>query len=397
MKYFSKIIMFILMTGLVFGQTYLINETFGTVPPSGWTNGAVAPISGSSGYDDAACLVFDENKTGNAINIVTSAVTDPDRVAFWYAADNNAYTGTFTVKYSTSSSGPWTSWISVGSASLTYAQSGTEFPGASGTYYFQLERTGSTGNRKNLLIDVFQVTQSIVTSTSSISGFIYEPSFGPSQEQTFTVSGSDLTADLVVTATTNYEISKSTGSGFTSDTLTFPQYSGSVSSKTVYVRLKAGLTAGAYDSETITLSSTGKFSKTVTCNGDVLVGINVSTETLSNFNYDPGSGPSSEQDFSVYGQGLVADLVITAPTNYEISKSTGSGFTPDTLSFPEYAGSVSSKTIYVRLKAGLSQGSYDSENITLSSTGKENKTVSCSGFVGPCILNIKVFIEGSLW
>ena len=386
----------ILFAGIAYGQNYLINETFGTVPPSGWTNGAVAPTSGTSGYDDSANLTFDENKTGSAVSIVTSAVTDPDRVEFWYSASSNAYSGTFTVEYSTSSTGPWTPWVSVGTASLSYAQSATEFPGGVGTYYFQLQRTGSSGNRKDLYIDVFQVTQSIAVSTGSLTGFLYEPSNGPSTEQTFSVSGSDLTADLVLTAPTNYEISKSTGSGFTSDTLIFPQYSGTVSSKTVYVRLKSGLSTAAYNNETITISSTNKFSKSVICSGDVRDAITISTVSLSNFNYDPGSGPSSEQSFTVSGQDLIANISISAPTDYEVSTTSGSGFGSNVSLVPS-GGIVNTTTVYVRLKAGLSQGTYNNENMSISSTGKVSKTLACSGFVGPLVLNIKVFVEGSLW
>ena len=38
-------------------------------------------------------------------------------------------------------------------------------------------------------------------------------------------------------------------------------------------------------------------------------------------------------------------------------------------------------TIYVRLKSGLSAGDYNSEVITISSTGASNETVTCSGTV----------------
>ena len=395
MKLYTRILIIVLVAGMAFGQTYLINESFGSVPPSGWTNGAVAPTAGSSGYDDSACLEFLENKTGSAISIVTSSVTDPDRVTFWYSSNNNAFSGTLTVQYSTSSSGPWTPWISVGSASTTYTQSGTEFSGASGTYYFQLTRTGSTGNRKDLYIDVFQVTQSIVVSTSSLTGFNYEPSNGPSAEKTFTVSGSNLTANIVLTAPTNYEISTTSGSGFGAN-LTLTQSGGTVNTTTIYVRLKSGLSEGSYNGETISITSTDKFGKSVTCSGDVRTSISTSTAILDDFKYDTGAGPSTEQSFTVSGQDLTANIIVTAPADYEVSSTSGSGF-GSSVTLTQVGGIVSATSIYVRLKAGLSQGLYNNEDITVSSTGKTSKTVTCSGFVGPCILNVKVFIEGALW
>ncbi len=110
--------------------------------------------------------------------------------------------------------------------------------------------------------------------------------------------------------------------------------------------------------------------------------ISVNPTTLTGFSYIEGSGPSSEQSFTISGSNLTANISITPPTNYEISTGTGGSFSatnPITLS--QSGGSVGSTTIYVRLKAGISTGDYNSEDITASSTGASNKTVTCSGSV----------------
>ncbi len=111
-------------------------------------------------------------------------------------------------------------------------------------------------------------TPAITLSTSSLTGFTYEEGSGPSTEQTFTVEGSDLTNDITLTAPTNYEISETSGSGYTSP-ITLTQSGGTVSTTTIYTRLKAGLSTGDYNSEDITAASTGATSKTVTCSGSV--------------------------------------------------------------------------------------------------------------------------------
>jgi len=102
--------------------------------------------------------------------------------------------------------------------------------------------------------------------------------------------------------------------------------------------------------------------------------------TLTGFTYLHGSGPSTQQTFTVNGSNLSGDIIISAPTNYEISKTSGSGYTTP-LTFTQSGGSVSTTTVYVRLKAGLSAGNYNNELITANSTGASDKTVTCSGNV----------------
>lgn len=118
---------------------------------------------------------------------------------------------------------------------------------------------------------------------------------------------------------------------------------------------------------------------TVTANSSTPT-ITLTPTSLTGFNYTKDAGPSTEQTFTVEGTNLTADISIAAPTNYEISLSSGSGYTtPITLT--QTGGTVSSTTVYVRLKSGLAVGTYNSEDITLSSAGATNKTVTCSGEV----------------
>ncbi|MDP8204248.1 MAG: lamin tail domain-containing protein [Candidatus Tenebribacter mawsonii] len=119
-------------------------------------------------------------------------------------------------------------------------------------------------------IELVGLTQTITLSTSSLTGFTYEEGSGPSSEQSFTAEGSNLTADISIAATTNYEISTGTGGSFSAtNPITLTQSGGSVASTPIYVRLKAGLAVGDYNSENITATSTDATNKTVTCNGTV--------------------------------------------------------------------------------------------------------------------------------
>jgi hypothetical protein len=110
--------------------------------------------------------------------------------------------------------------------------------------------------------------------------------------------------------------------------------------------------------------------------------INVTPSVLSGFSYVEGLGPSSEQSFDISGSDLTDDISITPPIDYEISTGTGGSFVPtDPIVLTQTGGTVSSTTIYVRLKEGLTLGEYNGENITATSTGADDRTVTCNGSV----------------
>lgn len=110
--------------------------------------------------------------------------------------------------------------------------------------------------------------------------------------------------------------------------------------------------------------------------------ITVMPSSLSGFTYGEGNGPSSEQSFTVSGAALTGDLTLTPSTNYEISTGTGGSFSATNLiTLTPSSGTVANTPIYVRLKAGLTQGTYNGESITAASTGADNKNVSCDGSV----------------
>jgi len=227
-------------------------------------------------------------------------------------------------------------------------------------------------------------TPTISVNPATLTGFNYVAGAGPSTTQTFSISGSNLTANISIAASTDYEISLSQASGYTTP-LTLTQSGGTVAATTIYVRLKAGLAAGNYNSEVITASSTGATNQTVTCSGSVsstTPTISVNPATLTGFTYVTGSGPSATQTFSISGTNLTANISIAAPTNYEISLTQASGYTTP-LTLTQTGGSVAATTVYVRLKAGLAAGDYNGELITASSTGATNQTVTCSGTVTP--------------
>ena len=108
---------------------------------------------------------------------------------------------------------------------------------------------------------------SITTSVSSLSDVGYSTVDFSQQVKSFTVSGSSLTANVTVTAPTNYEVCKTSGGTYTSS-VTFDKGSGTLATSTVYVRLQSGKTAGNYSGD-VACSSSGATTKNVAVSGSV--------------------------------------------------------------------------------------------------------------------------------
>ena len=103
--------------------------------------------------------------------------------------------------------------------------------------------------------------------------------------------------------------------------------------------------------------------------------ISVSPSTLSGFSYTVGAGPSAEQSFTLSGSNLDGSSVtVTGSANYEVSLSSGSGY-GTSLNVNYTAPALSSTTIYVRLKSGLSAASYNGETLTCDDNGTDRKSV----------------------
>jgi hypothetical protein len=213
---------------------------------------------------------------------------------------------------------------------------------------------------------------------SSVTGLDYFEGSGPSAEGVFQIDGINLTADVLVTAPANFEVSLSSGGIFTSS-VTLTQSSGTASGA-VYVKLVSGLSPNTY-TDNANVTSAGTDSQTVSLSGTVTAADTQITVTafLDDFTYIASEGgPSPEDSFSVEGLFLQADVIIAAPANYEVSLTTATGFASSVNITPDQSGTVVSTAVFVRLAAGLSVATY-SGDFTISSTGVTDQLIAVNG------------------
>jgi len=220
-------------------------------------------------------------------------------------------------------------------------------------------------------------------SKTSLTNFTYSFGNGPSALQSFNISGSGLTSNILITAPTGYELSTYSGTSFSgSSTINLNQTGGSVSLINIYVRLKKELAVGTY-SDNILIETTGTTTKQINLSGYVseTTGITISTTKITGFEYITNSGPSAEKSFEITGFNLNSYVVVSAPSNYEVSTTNGANFSGSGQILIDQA-SVSGQTlrIYIRLNAGLAAGAYNG-NLTVSSSGATTKTISLTGNV----------------
>ena len=223
------------------------------------------------------------------------------------------------------------------------------------------------------------VSDPTISLGGTIASLDYYENNGPSSEGDFSVSGSNLTNDITVSVSSNFEISLASGSGFAS-TVTVSQTAGTAEATTIYVRLSSGLSPETYDG-VVTASSNGATDSTLSISGIVSPENPEFTVTtnLDDFNYLASTGgPSPEDSFSVEGLFLQDDISITATVNYEVSLTTATGFGSSVTITPNQSGTVASTDVFVRLAGSLSAGNY-SGDITITSTGVADEIITVNG------------------
>jgi len=107
--------------------------------------------------------------------------------------------------------------------------------------------------------------------------------------------------------------------------------------------------------------------------------LNVNTSQMV-FYYQWKYGPSISKVTSLSGEYLTGDVILTPPTNFEISLN-NTEFKNTAVTLSPVNGRVESTVIYVRLKSGLEEGAYTG-NIQVSTSGTAAQTIPCSGTVG---------------
>lgn len=159
-----------------------------------------------------------------------------------------------------------------------------------GVYNNQDWRSYTTihANIKETQIEIFVLGEAptpvldpeFTVSATQMEGFTYEQGEGPSAAKTFTVSGKNLTENIVVSTTENFEISLTENGTYTSSLALTPSETGTIEATSIYVRLTAGLARETYTGQ-IEIAYTGMQPKSIVLSGNVTISNAVATPTFT--------------------------------------------------------------------------------------------------------------------
>jgi hypothetical protein len=236
--------------------------------PAGWSNSGCSPRLTTFACTGSNATIFDTDGDSRTLNFIGT----PDQLTFKLKRASMSGASALTVQESADG----VSWNTIG----TYGTAGgattiTDCDDIvlglnSSTRYIRWTYAKATGNcdMDDVSVTPLGTTPTITVSPSTLTNLNYVFDNGPSTPQSFTISGINLTNNIILTAPTNYEISLTIGFGYT-NSIVLNQIAGNVANTTIYVQLKAGLAVGTYNAEIITATSTGASPESVTCSGSV--------------------------------------------------------------------------------------------------------------------------------
>jgi hypothetical protein len=187
------------------------------------------------------------------------------------------------------------------------------------------------GFRDNIIVNGFVTPEdspSIFISKTALNDFYYMEGPGTSETQSFTLIGNNLTGDLTVTGSTNYEVSLDSSNFFPS--LLVNNTGGNVLSTPIFVRLKSGLTVADYN-EIVTVTGGGASQRQINCTGFVSPYNLVINEILSDA-YPDGSIDSNNDGVSDYVEDQFIELVNFGIVDINLTNFTIKVFHPFTQS-----------------------------------------------------------------
>ncbi len=256
---------------------------------NGWTfvdvegemNWTVASYQGNhyayaNGYNHGAnedwCIspAFDLSAYSNPVLTFRTAknYNGPDLEVFFSNNYNgtNPSAATWTPLTCALSTGSWT-WVESGAIDLSSFSGTNCYIG----FKYTCEESSAAGWEVDDILLVGQTSDPVVTVTPlALTGFTYMEGNGPSDEQSFTVSGLNLSGNVVIAEAADYEISLASGDDFAAQSpITLSPSNGTIEETSVYVRLKAGLAVGEYNEEDITVTCADVDDIEVTCSGNV--------------------------------------------------------------------------------------------------------------------------------
>lgn len=221
----------------------------------------------------------------------------------------------------------------------------------------------------------------LTLTPTELSGFQYTFGEGPSQSLSFAVTGSDLTANVSVVASQDFEVA-TTAEGPFADNISLTPAESLVDAN-VYVRMKSGLAIGSYAGD-VTVT-TGTLNATVALSGTVLEDqspvLNANPTSLSGFTYDfEDGGPSEVDNFVFGGDFLVGPAYVYPSESFEVTTQSDSPFHAENPATVYHQGNFFGIKIYVRMKAGLEVGTYE-EQLMAVTEGADTLYINVSGTV----------------
>ncbi|MBO0356577.1 T9SS type A sorting domain-containing protein [Hymenobacter sp. BT186] len=373
-----------------------LSDAMGAFPTNTTDNiigsGSASPISASipagtpsgTGYrvrvlNDAPVTYGSNNGTSLTVNLapasnpVTVSPTAPQTFAVTGSGTTitatATTTSTYTWQYSTSSTGPFLTGIA-GATAATYQPRAVDFGGA-GTYYVVAQATSIgacnpvTGQSAPVAVTITAPTPQVVVSQAVVPDFGSLTTDAASAAKSFTVSGSGLTAPLLITPPAGFEIRTGT-QPFSCCVIELQPNGGTIGTTTIEVRF-APTAVQAYQA-TIPVSSTGLAAQSVAVSGTSVAPVYPATlSTAALTNITPTSATTGGTIITTGGSAVIAQGVVWGSTPNPVLGAQQTADADSTGTFSStITGLTPGTTYYVRAYATNGVGTTYGDELTLT-------------------------------
>ena len=251
------------------------------------------------------------------------------------------------------------------SNTLTLVRSGSTV--SSTTVYIRLSNTATNGVGGDITISATGAVDNLVnTGAATVNSLT-----------SITSQPSNIGETLIQNSTSSLYSVAATGSG-----LTYQWYS-NVNNSNLGGTLISGATSNSYRPSTLNLGTLYYYvvingtcsSVTSNVTGAIVINSNPvinSNGTLTSFNACSGN-VSTEQTFTVGGSNLIDDILVSAPIGYEVSLTTGTGFSSN-ITIVNSGGSITNTTVFIRLTNSASNG--NGGNVNISSLSSNTQVIA---------------------